>query len=251
MIFFNHLKKEKNLVQGVMERKDGSVNPYSNPDSDENILTALAGLGFSNFGIDNLIYAEQLHGANIYNLPVGVGGIIKLGIDGLISHNAGQILIIKTADCAPILIFDPKNQVVAALHCGRKSVIAGIIPKAIFLLKKNYHSAASDILVGIGPHIRKCCYWLREDTLKGLKNSQWSKYFIKKDKKTYFDLTAAIFDQLEAAGLANKQIEDRGICTYDEAERFFSARKREDEPEIYQKEKERFPCFGSFIGIIK
>ncbi len=251
MIFFKKFKKQPNLVHAIMERKDGSVNPYSNPASEKNVLAAVEKLGFSDFKIDNLIYAEQLHGANVYNLPAEVGGIIKLNVDGLISSNRRQILIIKTADCVPILIFDPKKQVVVALHGGRKSLIAGIIPKALLMMNEKFNSSEKDILVGIGPHIRDCCYWLKEDTLKELKNTKWFKYFIKRSGKVYFNLTQIVLDQLKESGILENNIEDCGICTFCQAEKFFSARKKEEEPEIYQKEGERFPCFGTFIGLVK
>jgi len=56
-------------------------------------------------------------------------------------------------------------------------------------------------------------------------------------------------DQLQNLGVKEENIEDMGICTFCEAERFFSARKRDIEPNFYAKEKDNFPCFGSFIGL--
>ena len=59
-----------------------------------------------------------------------------------------------------------------------------------------------------------------------------------------------MIDKLSKFGVRKENIEDCGICTFCQAERFYSARKREKQPEIYQKEEERFPCFGSFIGLL-
>jgi YfiH family protein len=251
MIFFENLKNQIGLVHGVMERSDGSVNPFSNINSEKNILSSVGKISDFKYGIDNIIYAEQLHEGNIYIVNKSDSGIIKLNVDGLISNNPGQILVIKTADCVPILLFDPIQKVVAALHGGRKSLIAGIIPSAIQIMQDKFNSKSENILVGIGPHIRVHNYWLKEDTLNNLKNTKWKKYFITITNKTYFDLTALVVDQLLEAGIQRLNIEDSKICTYENAERFFSARKKEEEPDIYKKENDRFPCFGTFIGLEK
>lgn len=251
MIFFDNLKKQKDIVHAIMERKDGSVNPFSNPNSEENILNALKKLDLDNYTINNLIYAEQIHKANIHIVLANNGGYIKLDVDSLITKNSDQILITKTADCVPILLYDRVKKIVAAIHGGRKPLVAGIIPNAISLLKKNFDSSPEDFIVGIGPHIRKCCYWLHKDTLKGLKNGEWKEYFIQKNNKAYFDLTQLAIDQLIGEGILKNNIEDCGICTFCKAERFFSARKVEESSDFYKKENERFPCFGGFIGLKK
>ncbi len=227
MIFFDNLKKHKDIIHAIMERKDGSVNPFSNSNSEKNILNALKKLDLDGYTINNLIYAEQIHKANIHIVPANNGGYIKLDVDGLIIKNPGQILITKTADCVPILIYDRVKKIVAAIHGGRKSLVAGIIPNAISILKKDFDSLPRDLLVGIGPHIRKCCYWLKQDTLKGLKNGKWKEYFIQKNNKIYFDLTKLAIEQLVDVGILKDNIEDCGICTFCEAQRFFSARKTE------------------------
>jgi len=245
MIFFNNLKQHKNIVHGALERKDGSVNPFSNVNSEENVLRAVKSLDYKQTAVENLIFAEQAHGNNVHYCPPDIGGYIKLNADGLATATLGQILIVKTADCLPILIYDPEKNQVAAIHAGRKGLIKGIIQSAIAALNSNNQS----LMVGIGPHIRKCCYYLREKDEEYAENPKWKKYTEKRDGKYYFDLTQIAFDQLQNLGVRKNNIEDMGICTFCEAERFFSARKRDVEPNFYAKEKENFPCSGSFIGL--
>ena len=245
MIFFRNLKQYKNIAHGVLERKDGSANPFSNVKAEENVLRAVRALGRGQAIVDNLIFADQVHGKNVHYCPSGIGGYIKLNTDGLVSANLGQILVIKTADCLPVLIYDPGKNQVAAIHAGRKGLIKGVIQNAITVLNSNSKS----LIVGIGPHIRKCCYFLREKDEEYIKNPKWRKYAEKRDGKFYFDLTRIAFDQLQDLGVKRGNIEDMDICTFCEAERFFSARKRDIEPHFYAKEKDRFPCFGSFIGL--
>jgi len=242
MIFFENLKKQKNLIHGVLERKDGSVNPFSNPKSEENILKVLKKLGFKNCQVDNLIFAEQVHGTNVYFCPSDIGGYIKLQTDGLISQTPGQILVIKTADCLPLLIYDPLKKKVGAIHAGRKGLMKGIIEEAI----KTFGSSSS-LVVGIGPHIRKCCYSLSERN-KVYFQVPWKKYLQKRNNQFYFDLTQIAKDKLLKIGVKKENIEDSGICTFCQGKRFFSARKKAEKPNSPAQDK--FPCFGSFIGLL-
>ncbi|MEK7173071.1 MAG: peptidoglycan editing factor PgeF [Patescibacteria group bacterium] len=244
MIFFKNLEQHKNILHGVLERKDGSVNPFSNAKAEENVLWAVKDAGHGQVAVDNLIFADQPHGNNVYHCPSDIGGYIKLNTDGLISASSGQVLVVKTADCLPILIYDPEKNQVAAIHAGRKGLIKGIIENATIALNSNIRS----LIVGIGPHIKKCCYHLKEQD-KEIKDSKWQKYSQERDGKYYFDLTQIAFEQLQNLGIKKENIEDMGICTFCEAERFFSARKRDSQPDFYTKEKDIFPCFGSFIGL--
>ena len=245
MIFFKNLKKQKNVIHGVLERKDGSVNPFSNPRSEENVLKALKKLGFKNCRVDNLIFAEQVHSSNIYFCPPGIGGYIKLQADGLITETPGQILIIKTADCLPILIYDSHGNKIGAIHAGKEGLIKGIIEETL----KIFNSSPASLIVGIGPHIRKCCYFLKE-TKKIYSQNPWEKYLQKRNGKFYFDLTQIAKDKFLKMGVRKENIEDSGICTFCQGKRFYSARKKAKEPNSLAKEKEKFPCSGSFIGLL-
>jgi len=245
MIFFRNLKQYKNIAHGVLERKDGSANPFSNLKAEENVLRAVRDLGCGRATVDNLIFADQVHGKNVHYCPSDISGYIKLNVDGLASATLGQILVIKTADCLPILIYDPEKNQVAAIHAGRKGLIKGVIQKAMAVLNSNNKA----LIVGIGPHIKKCCYFLRKKDEEYIKNPKWQKYAEKRNGKYYFDLTRIAFGQLKDLGVKEKNIEDMGICTFCEAKRFFSARKRDAEPNFYAEEKDNFPCFGSFIGL--
>jgi len=246
MIFFKNLRKYKNIIHGVLERKDGSVNPFSNPKTEKNILRALKKLGYKNAEVDNLIFAQQVHNENVYFCPPGVGGYIKLQADGLVTKTPGQILVIKTADCLPILIYNPERKKVGAIHAGAEGIRKGIIEMAI----KSFNSQPSSLIVGIGPHIRRCCYYLKKKNENLTREAGLKKYIQRKNGQLYLDLTQIAIDKLLESGIRRENIEDCGICTFCQSERFYSARQKEEQPEIYQKEEERFPCFGSFIGLL-
>lgn len=233
--------KNYNLIEGIPDASFGSIN-------NKKAIEFLKSISYPKIGSKNLIWAQQVFSSNVRICKVKDSGKIVKGVDGLISNIPGQILAIITADCVPILLFDFKKRVVGALHGGRKCLIKGIIKEAVRKMKVNFNGDPRDFLVGIGPHIRKCHYWLKERTYQNLKNTSFKKYFLKKEDKIYFDLTKLTFDELLESGIKKRNIEDCKICTYYQYQKYFSARKEEEFPGIYREKDSRF---ASFIGLLQ
>lgn len=236
--------EKHNLIQGVSNISLGSVKKKF----EKRAIKFLKSLGYKEIYPENLIWAEQVFGPNVHICRKKDSGKSIKNADGLISGIPQKILSIFTADCIPVLLFDRKQKVVAALHGGRECLIRGIIKNTIDKMISNFNSKTEDILAGIGPHIRKCHYWLLPKTYHNLKKTSFKKYFLKKKGKIYFDLTGLIFDELVKAGLKKKNIEDCQICTYCQYKKYFSARKQEKFPKIYKEKKSRIT---SFIGLAK
>jgi L-threonylcarbamoyladenylate synthase len=169
--------------------------------------------------IKNFVWAEQVFGAKVHICKAKDSGKTIKGVDGLISNIKNQVLVIFSADCVPILLYDPKKEVVAALHGSRRSLIKGIVKNAVSKMVSKFDSQPKDILVGIGPHIRKCHYFM--------------------------DLTKKAINDFLKAGVKRKNIEDSKICTYCQANHYFSHRKKINSPDFY---KEKSGRFASFIG---
>ena len=236
---FKILKGQK-LIHGIADSLFGSMR-----EGNENSIKFLRSIGVKPPLQKRLIWAEEVFGTKVYVCKPDDSGVIK-GVDGLISKNPGQILGVITADCAPILFFDPKQRVVAILHGSRKSLTEGIIQNVVKKMLSNFDSNPKDILVGIGPHIHVCHYWLKSRAYKSLKDTRFRKYFIKKGNKIYFDLSKLIFEELRKLGILKKNIENCEICTFHTYKKYFSARKQEESPGVYKETK---PNFGSFIGL--
>jgi hypothetical protein len=232
------LFKNKNIIYGISDSSFGSMRR-----SNKNALKFLKSLGIQNPSSKKIVWAQQVFGAKVHICLPNESGIIK-GVDGLISNNPKQILAVVSADCVPVLLFDFRNRVIAALHGSRESLVKGIIQNAISKMVKRFGSNPKDILVGIGPHIRVCHYWLKPKTYQKLKTSSFKKFFVKKEGKTYFDLTKLTITQLKKLGIPNKNIEDCKICTFCHYRRYFSARKQEASLGVY---REKQPVFMTAI----
>lgn len=224
---------------------DSSFGSMAGKNGDRAAVKFLHTIGYD-ADIKNLVWAQQVFGSKIHICNSHDSGRIISGVDGLISNIPGQILSVIAADCMPILIFDPENRVVAVLHGSRQSLIKGIIPKAIKIMGEKFGSKPKDLLIGIGPHIRKCHYWLKPKTYDGLAKSSFKKYFVFKDKKVYFDLKKIALNDLLLMGIKKSNIDDCDVCTYCDYGKYFSARKEEKYLKIYSR---KHPRFAGFIGI--
>ncbi len=149
-----------------------------------------------NVGVNpkSLFSVNQVHGKKI--LLVGPGTSINRTGDGLMTKQKNLALLIKIADCLPILLFDPKKEVIALIHAGRQGVSLEIHLKAIAKMKENFDCRPREILVGLGPAICRRCY----------------------DK---IDLTGSVLADFQKAGIKKKNIEEARVCTFENKD-FFS-----------------------------
>ena len=149
---------------------------------------------------------------------------LKPKVDAVITDQTNLPIAILTADCAPILIFDHRKKIIAAIHAGWKGAYKGIVDKVIkFMIKKG--SKPQNITAVIGPCISIDNYEVQNDFKnKFLRKDRKNKIFFKlKYKKLYFDLSKYVKSVL----LKNKikKIEKIKIDTFDIKNKFFSARR--------------------------
>lgn len=149
--------------------------------------------------------------------------------DALITNHAGLAISIRTADCYPILLADSRNPAVAAIHAGWRGTAAQIVIRTLEKMKSEFGTLARDIFAAIGPGIGVCCYEVGEEVARefGLEG------------QTHLDLASENRKQLESMGVSTQNIEALGVCTFCDAERFFS----------YRREKEKAGRMTSFIRI--
>lgn len=142
------------------------------------------------------------------------------GVDGLITQEKNLPLAVFTADCLSVFLFDPKNKVVAIVHCGWKGTYKKISEKAILKMRKSFNTKPENLIVGFGPSIRKCCY----EVGKEFKN-YFAQDLIRRKNKFYLDLADINLKQMIKNGVNKKNIFDSKICTSCETKEFFSYRR--------------------------
>ena len=163
-------------------------------------------------GMSHLATAKQIHSDRI--LVVESAGPQGEG-DALISDAPGIGLAIRTADCLPILIADPKNRAVAAIHAGWRGVVSEIASKAVDAMCRRFGSKPADLVVAIGPGIGGCCFEVGPEVSAQFGISG----------RTKIDLVETTCRQLGRNGVRMGQISSAGLCSCCNPELFESYRR--------------------------
>ena len=231
MLKSKKLGKFKRIKHGFFNRKGGfSKGIYKSlncglgskdkiKDVKKNIEKVCVKIGCNK---NNLILLNQIHSNNVFKISKIPKKILKG--DSLVTNKKGIALGILTADCAPVFIYDPVNNLISALHAGWKGAYKKIVSTTLRKFKLS-GSNFNDLIVVIGPCIGKNSYEVRNDFLdKFIKQERSNKKFFKtKKNKIYFSLIDYIKEQLTKFGVKNIEIINKD--TYLLSNNFFSARR--------------------------
>ena len=148
--------------------------------------------------------------------------------DGLMTDLPGVTLLVYTADCIPILFYDPVRRVAAAVHAGWRGTAAGIASQAVERMRDVYGCRPGDILAAIGPGIGPDCFETHEDVpnamTAALSTAVLQHIKIKANGKFSVDLKGINAMRLEQAGLEAGHIAVSPLCTACHPDLFWSHR---------------------------
>ena len=171
---------------------------------------------------NNLILLNQIHS----NIVHKISKISKKRLkgDSLVTDKKGIALGILTADCAPVFIYDPINNLISALHAGWKGAYKNIISKTLKQFKSK-GSNLNNLIAVIGPCISKRNYEVKKDFFHKFVKREKSNifFFYKKNNKIYLSLSDYIKKDLLKFGVKNIEIIRKD--TYLISNNFFSARR--------------------------
>jgi YfiH family protein len=134
--------------------------------------------------------------------------------DAIITNIPNITLLMRFADCTPILLFDPINRAIGIVHAGWIGTVEKIARKTVVSMVENYGTNPKDILAAIGPSIGPDHYSIGNDVLERVQSSfhtNINQVIINDNNKTYFDLWNANRILLTEVGVVN--IEASEICT--------------------------------------
>lgn len=206
---------------GVSEGSYKSLNlGGSTQDNPENVLeNNHRFFDALNVPFQNVAKSHQIHGSEI--LTVLNPGRYE-GYDALITNISDIQLAVTVADCTPILIFDPIQKAVAAIHAGWRGTAQQIVLKTIKAMQKEFNTSPSDCLGYIGTCIDECSFEVGEEV--ALNFTDPYKRWDGKKGKFFIDLKSANRDQLRSAGLRLENIEVSPYSTFVHHENYFSYR---------------------------
>ena len=222
---------------GVSEGYLASMNiGPSRGDSQENLLKNYEILGNAiGFDPKNAVLTKQTHTdiIRVVTEEDAGTGLYKPAFppcDGLVTNTPGLALVVFTADCTPVLLYDEVTGAVGAVHAGWKGTAQDITGKAVEAMINTYGSDPRHIWAAIGPNIGQCCFETDEDVPNALLETYGdaiSPYISKRGNKFYVNLKAVNAHALTRRGV--KSIDISTDCTLCQTDRFWSARKHRDE----------------------
>ena len=149
--------------------------------------------------------------------------------DALITNDPNLFVCVQTADCVPILLFDPEKKVVAAIHAGWRGTVSKIAQKTVCQMVEKFGCVPSDIIAGIGPSVHMHAYEVGQEVVEKVEAAFSNSPALLKpslnEGHAYFDLWEANQTVLVEAGILEENIEVMGLCSFEHADLFYSARR--------------------------
>lgn len=218
---FEILSHYTSIFHGISTTVFGSMKDVKKKEIDRTVLTKFA----QSIGItDPIVCMWQVHSGNVST----VHNNKKLRItetDALVTNKKHLPLAVLTADCLPILFYDPKKESIGVAHAGYRGLLNNIIGHTINRLVAEFKSDVNDIIVGIGPGIERDCYEVGEELLEEFQEKfpSFDDIFSEKDQKYFLDLRSVAKQSLLTEGILSDHIEIMDVCTKDD-NHFYSYR---------------------------
>lgn len=210
-----------------------NINHYCGDDEEHiaqnlNILAQKTGVS-----PNHIIVPHQVHGTTIrqmgeefLHLSAESRRMTLEGVDALITNVCGICIGVSTADCIPVLVYDPEHHASAAIHAGWRGTVQRITQLTIQAMCRSFGSQPQSLRAVIGPGISLDAFEVGDEVYEAFATAGFHMPAISLRKdKWHIDLPECNRQQLIAAGLPKEHITNTGICTYHHADTYFSARR--------------------------
>ena len=235
---------------GVSEGNYASlnINEYcgdSKANTDANRLLLANELGID---ANHIIMPHQTHGVEsriigeeFANLPDGVKKMLLEGVDAVMTNIPGMCIGVSTADCIPVLLYDEEHHAAAAIHAGWRGTQARIVHKAVQEMHMAYQTDPTKLKAVIGPGISLDNFEVGDEVYAAFEQAAFDMSTIAEERikrnpnaedpakaferKWHINLPLANIQMLTHNGVDEANIINTGICTFDNADNYFSARR--------------------------
>ena len=227
------------LLHGVTTRDpllpgDGDVNIAGRLPLDDALANRRAWSDAIGVDAEALVTGRQVHGYAVRLVDEQHRGLGALDIaaaipktDALITRSPNLPLMIYTADCVPVVVYDPVQHALGLAHAGWRGTVGNIAGNLVASMRAEFGSDPADLCVGLGPSIGPCCYEVGDEVIAAWFASRLDSEALAvrtASPRAYLDLWRANSLAFEAAGVRSDKIEYSNLCTRCHADRFFSRR---------------------------
>ena len=226
-----------------------NINEYcgdSKANTDANRLLLANELGID---VNHIIMPHQTHGVEsriigeeFANLPDGVKKMLLEGVDAVMTNIPGMCIGVSTADCIPVLLYDEEHHAAAAIHAGWRGTQARIVHKTVQEMRMAYQTDPTKLKAVIGPGISLDNFEVGDEVYAAFEQAAFDMSTIAEERikrnpnaddptkaferKWHINLPLANIQMLTHNGVDEANIINTGICTFDNADNYFSPRRR-------------------------
>lgn len=227
---FGLLGEEKGLLHFVASGENGECSDlsFANPEALKNRELLAKAVGFE---MGQLTLGEQTHSTHVTVVRAeerGRGGRDNSSrlpdTDALVTAEKGICLMVLTADCVPVLLYDPVCRVIAAVHAGWKGTVGKIVVRTLEVMRQEWGCRPENILAAIGPSIGKCCFEVGDEVAARFTEQGFSGVVSQNGDSPHVDLWKANEIQLLSEGIREFHVESAHVCTRCHTHTFFSYR---------------------------
>lgn len=165
-----------------------------------------------------VVTMRQVHGADVHTVDrawlekswLDVADREPAVADALVTDLPGVLLVVRVADCVPVLLADPDRGLVGAAHAGRPGLVAGIVPATVARMRE---LGAERLVAWLGPHVCGRCYEVPDDMRADVSAVVPEAYAETSWGTPAVDVGAGVTAQLRADGV---EVHDASRCTLED-----------------------------------
>lgn len=177
-----------------------------------------------------IVALKQIHSTRVVMIATcrGPGALEQAEGDALVTNQPQTLIVVRTADCVPVLLVEKATGVVGAIHAGWRGAVAGIVSETIRTCMEKFGAKAEQMQIAIGPSIGPCCYEVDEPVIEPLRTRYpaWPGVLRETTEgKGVLDLKQLIHLQIRACGIPDDQIGRLDHCTHCRSDLFYSYRR--------------------------
>lgn len=237
------LRIYKNIYFGISKKADGNMKIQ---ERNKKILSNRKKF-FSQLGIDydkvlaaNLAHENEILTLSYKNIANYSDNLGRHKEDGLVTNLKNVCLTVTVADCLPLYFYDHEKKVIGIAHAGWRGILKDIAGKMIVGMMKNFKCAPKDVIIYIGPHIKKCHFEVTNEVAEKFIAAGYKGHLARRDGEISVALAQIVSKQLITKGVPKNNIKVSRECTYCKKDKYFSYRR--DKPRKIQ-------AMVAYIGI--
>jgi len=224
----------RGVPHGVFTRLGGrSAAPYASLNvghtvgDDNDAVEANHALIYGALGVEprRVVTAHQVHGHHVAVVSGAEGGSVVPATDGLVTDEPGLTLMMRYADCLPVLLYDERRRAVGLAHAGWRGTMEDVAGHTVRAMQAAFGSDPADLAAALGPGIGPCCYQVGEEVIQAASAAFPASAGLvrrQEDNSFHFDLIGANRWQLRRAGV--ERCEAAPFCTSCDVREFYSHR---------------------------